>query len=159
MALACLRVFAAGCCAAHHSFMHREASIVYVARDKMPGVPHHAKAGNINSALLKSPGSSGEFILVLDCDMVLHPDFLLRTLPHFYWQPSKQEPPARCSRSVPCGKDNSGVPMATACPWVLKDKAAFVQTPQVRLQTAALPLARNAAGLAGTWGLCHFVAG
>ena len=37
--------------------VQREARICYVARDKAAGVPHHAKAGNINSALLKEgPG-------------------------------------------------------------------------------------------------------
>lgn len=31
----------------------REANITYIGRDKAKGVPHHAKAGNINSCLLK----------------------------------------------------------------------------------------------------------
>ncbi len=46
-------------------YMRREAEIVYVARDKVKGIPHHAKAGNINSALLKEAPGQGEFILVL----------------------------------------------------------------------------------------------
>ena len=50
-------------------YMRREASIVYVARQKVKGVPHHAKAGNINSCLLKEGAKKGEFVLVLDCDM------------------------------------------------------------------------------------------
>jgi cellulose synthase/poly-beta-1,6-N-acetylglucosamine synthase-like glycosyltransferase len=118
--------------------MQRDAGIMYVTRDKVPGVPNHAKAGNINSALLKSPGS-GDFILVLDCDMVLHPDFLMRTLPHFYWQPGKHEcqDVPRGQGSSPCDKEK-GVPAATGAhgpaAWVLKDKAAFVQTPQVRAE-------------------------
>jgi cellulose synthase (UDP-forming) len=37
-----------------------------------------AKAGNINAALART---SGEYVLVLDCDHVPHPDFLVRTLP------------------------------------------------------------------------------
>lgn len=40
----------------------------------------HAKAGNINHALTKT---SGEFIAVLDADMVPQPDFLERTLGYF----------------------------------------------------------------------------
>lgn len=40
----------------------------------------HGKAGNINGALEKT---SGEFIVVLDCDMVPQPDFLDRTLGYF----------------------------------------------------------------------------
>lgn len=40
--------------------MHREANIVYVGREKRKGVAHHAKAGNINSAILKEgPGKVG----------------------------------------------------------------------------------------------------
>jgi cellulose synthase/poly-beta-1,6-N-acetylglucosamine synthase-like glycosyltransferase len=50
----------------------------------VPGVPHHAKAGNINSALLMYGQCQGEFVMVLDCDMIVHPDFLLRSLGHFY---------------------------------------------------------------------------
>ena len=41
--------------------LQREAKIVYVGREKVKGVPHHAKAGNINSCLLKEgPGKVGE---------------------------------------------------------------------------------------------------
>ncbi|KAK9789026.1 hypothetical protein WJX73_003117 [Symbiochloris irregularis] len=75
------------------------------------GVPHHAKAGNINSAMLKEAPGLGDFILVLDCDMLVHPDFLLRTLGHFY------EP-----RTGPPGKAVEG--------WRIKQKAGFIQTPQ-----------------------------
>jgi hypothetical protein len=32
--------------------MQRDAQIVYVAHDRVPGMPHHAKAGNIMIALL-----------------------------------------------------------------------------------------------------------
>jgi cellulose synthase/poly-beta-1,6-N-acetylglucosamine synthase-like glycosyltransferase len=59
--------------------------LVYTAREKVKGVAHHAKAGNINSCLLKEGHGRGhEFMMVLDCDMIVHPDFLLRTLGHFY---------------------------------------------------------------------------
>ena len=40
----------------------------------------HAKAGNINAAL---PRTNGEFIVVLDADMVPQPDFLEKTLGYF----------------------------------------------------------------------------
>lgn len=44
----------------HAASLQRDANIVYVARDKVKGVPHHAKAGNINSCLLKEgPGKVG----------------------------------------------------------------------------------------------------
>jgi cellulose synthase (UDP-forming) len=48
----------------------------YIARPSH----EHAKAGNINYAL---PRSSGEFIVVLDADMVPQPDYLERTLGYF----------------------------------------------------------------------------
>ncbi|MCF4119844.1 glycosyltransferase [Antribacter sp. KLBMP9083] len=42
--------------------------------------PRHAKAGNINNALMQT---SGEFLVVLDADMVARPEFLDRTLGWF----------------------------------------------------------------------------
>eukprot|EP00882_Tetradesmus_deserticola_P014856 GHRQ01015809.1.p1 GENE.GHRQ01015809.1~~GHRQ01015809.1.p1 ORF type:complete len:205 (-),score=52.99 GHRQ01015809.1:155-769(-) len=72
--------------ACSYSYMGREANLSYLARTKVKGVPHHAKAGNINSALLKECEGSGTFVLVLDCDMIVHPDFLQNILGHFYKQ-------------------------------------------------------------------------
>ena len=46
------------------------------------------------------------FVLPRFADMIVHPDFLQRILGHFYYQTSE-------------GK------------WVRKEKAAFIQTPQV----------------------------
>jgi len=40
----------------------------------------HAKAGNINAALLKT---AGEFIVIVDADMIPQPDFLEKTLGYF----------------------------------------------------------------------------
>ncbi|MDH5507581.1 MAG: glycosyltransferase [Anaerolineae bacterium] len=48
----------------------------YITRD----TNEHAKAGNINHALTQT---DGEFIVVLDCDMVPQPHFLDRTLGYF----------------------------------------------------------------------------
>jgi cellulose synthase (UDP-forming) len=42
--------------------------------------PRHAKAGNLNNALL---ATEGEFVLVLDADQVPHPEILGRTLGYF----------------------------------------------------------------------------
>ncbi len=72
---------------------------------QVQGVPHHAKAGNINHALLKGGVARGDYVLVLDCDMLVHPDFLVRTIGHMYEQQGGQ--------------------------WVPKDKVGFLQTPQV----------------------------
>lgn len=83
----------------------RSASLNYVQRRKVPGVVHHAKAGNINHALLNSHGK-GEFVLVLDCDHIVHPDFLQRTIGHFY------------------------VSNADGKSWRRKEKAGFLQVPQ-----------------------------
>ncbi|MBA3021756.1 MAG: glycosyltransferase [Actinobacteria bacterium] len=53
----------------------------YITRgDEWHGKPRHAKAGNLNNALLQT---QGEYILVLDADMVAHPAILDRTLGFF----------------------------------------------------------------------------
>ncbi len=76
----------------------------YIARPKPRDRPHHAKAGNINYALF-SGQCSGEFIITLDTDHVLQPQFLKRVLPYFY------------SYDVQTGQYHS-------------NRVAFVQTPQ-----------------------------
>ncbi|MEH2460580.1 glycosyltransferase family 2 protein [Nostoc sp.] len=55
----------------------------YIARPKAAGVPHHAKAGNLNYAIF-SGETSGQFILTLDADHIPKPQFLKRILPYFY---------------------------------------------------------------------------
>jgi cellulose synthase (UDP-forming) len=82
-------------------------------------VPHHAKAGNINSAILRAGAATGDFVLVLDCDMIVHPEFLQRTLGHFY---TISEEPSRSS--------TMGGRLSSVARWVLKPKAAFLQVPQ-----------------------------
>ena len=53
----------------------------YVTRgQEWAGKPRHAKAGNLNNALLQT---TGEYILVLDADMVPDPEILHRTLGYF----------------------------------------------------------------------------
>jgi cellulose synthase/poly-beta-1,6-N-acetylglucosamine synthase-like glycosyltransferase len=90
------------------AFMKRNVKIIYCTRDKVAGIPHHAKAGNINNCLLKSPNEmKSDFILVLDCDMIPSPAFLLRTLGHFYERPRH-------------GGEG----------WAQKPYCAFLQTPQ-----------------------------
>eukprot|EP00966_Prymnesium_polylepis_P241594 5587048-Prymnesium_polylepis.1 len=76
----------------------------YHGRVKKKGVAHHAKAGNINTALLAG-ATSGAYVLVLDCDMVCDERFLRRVMGHFLEQ----------------AEDGT---------WREKPKAAFVQTPQ-----------------------------
>ncbi|WP_224311770.1 MULTISPECIES: glycosyltransferase [Nostocaceae] len=59
------------------------ARLRYIARPKPVGVPHHAKAGNLNYAIF-SGETSGELILTLDADHIPKPQFLKRVLPYFY---------------------------------------------------------------------------
>jgi cellulose synthase/poly-beta-1,6-N-acetylglucosamine synthase-like glycosyltransferase len=66
-------------------FMERKATLGYVARQKSKNVPHHAKAGNINSCLMKRSSPDTDFVAVFDCDMIPHPGFLEKTLGHFYY--------------------------------------------------------------------------
>lgn len=52
-------------------------NVFYMAREKIPGKPHHFKAGNLNYGLdqvHKLPGGAGEFMAALDADMVTIPD-------------------------------------------------------------------------------------
>jgi hypothetical protein len=49
-------------------------NVYYMARKKIPGVPHHFKAGNLNYGLEQVdllPGGAGEFMAALDADMVI----------------------------------------------------------------------------------------
>lgn len=48
-------------------------NVHYMARTKIPGVPHHFKAGNLNYGLEQTrlmPGGAGQFMAALDADMV-----------------------------------------------------------------------------------------
>jgi len=80
------------------------AHVRYVARTKTPGVPHHAKAGNLNHAIFEA-GTYGQLFAVLDCDMLAKPEYLEALVPHFY---KKQD-------------DDS---------YVIDDNLAFCQSPQ-----------------------------
>lgn len=52
---------------------------------------HHYKAGNINNALYNER-LEGEFVIFFDNDMKPLPDFIIRTIPWFYyWHEEKQE--------------------------------------------------------------------
>eukprot|EP00850_Spirogloea_muscicola_P017740 SM000155S01669 [mRNA] locus=s155:215267:219042:+ [translate_table: standard] len=52
----------------------------YLRRSKPKGVPHHFKAGNINWGLRHA---SGDFVAILDADMIPSRFFLASMLPHF----------------------------------------------------------------------------
>lgn len=60
--------------------MYGAGRVRYLRRTKPKGVPHHFKAGNINHGLQHA---SGEFIAILDADMIPSKYFLSSLLPHF----------------------------------------------------------------------------
>ncbi|CAF1383855.1 unnamed protein product [Adineta steineri] len=63
----------------------RSPLVKYIRRFKEENKPHYYKAGNINNGLneiKRYVGQLGDFILIQDVDMLIHPNFLLRTLPH-----------------------------------------------------------------------------
>ncbi|KAM0275975.1 hypothetical protein ACHAQH_007193 [Verticillium albo-atrum] len=60
-------------------------NLVYIARPKIPGKPHHFKAGNLNyglEAVHQLPGGAGQFMAALDADMIPERDWLRAVLPH-----------------------------------------------------------------------------
>lgn len=61
--------------------MAEQIGVSYITRSEAwTGKSRHAKAGNLNNALMQT---SGEFLLVLDADQVPSPDILDRTLGYF----------------------------------------------------------------------------
>ena len=83
----------------------KAAKIHYIARHKPEGVPHHAKAGNMNNALFNG-NLEGTFITVFDCDMIPTPQYLQTIIPHFFeWNADHQK-------------------------WAVDEKMSLIQTPQ-----------------------------
>ena len=126
-----------------------EADLRYIARPKVKGTPHHAKAGNINHALLSS-GTRGEFVLILDCDMIVKRSFLRRTVGHFF---ACSSPPPHDDDGGGGGSHDDDDDDTTTndnnndnVVWVRKHKASFLQTPQDFYNlTASDPLGHRAA--------------
>ena len=86
---------------------HRCHRLRYHRRPKQSTTPHHAKAGNLNHALLLG-ALHGDFVAVLDVDMIPRRDMLQRMLPHFY----------TLVREWPVYK------------WHVRERTAYVQAPQ-----------------------------
>ena len=66
---------------------------IYVSRPKDPSVPRHGKAGNLNFCLRHvlfrdDVPDDRAVVIVFDCDMEAHADFLAHTLPHLATEPS-----------------------------------------------------------------------
>lgn len=56
-----------------HQLASIHPNVYYMAREKIPGKPHHFKAGNLNygvDAVHTLPGGASQFIAALDADMV-----------------------------------------------------------------------------------------
>ncbi|CAG8936151.1 unnamed protein product [Penicillium salamii] len=65
-------------------------NVIYMAREKIPGKPHHFKAGNLNYGLEQTtllPGGAGQFMAALDADMIPEQDWLRAILPHLLVDP------------------------------------------------------------------------
>jgi cellulose synthase/poly-beta-1,6-N-acetylglucosamine synthase-like glycosyltransferase len=64
--------------------------LVYQSRLKIPGAPHHYKAGNLQSGIdfaVNLPGGPAEYLATLDADMIPHSDWLRAMLPHLLLDP------------------------------------------------------------------------
>ena len=65
-------------------------NVFYRQREKIPGVPHHFKAGNLNYGLDEChnmPGGAGEFMAALDADMIPEQHWLRAIMPHMILDP------------------------------------------------------------------------
>jgi cellulose synthase/poly-beta-1,6-N-acetylglucosamine synthase-like glycosyltransferase len=60
-------------------------NLYYMAREKIPGKPHHFKAGNLNygfDEVAKLPGGAAPFAAALDADMIPEKHWLRAIMPH-----------------------------------------------------------------------------
>ncbi|KOS17146.1 Cellulose synthase catalytic subunit [Escovopsis weberi] len=67
-----------------------QSNVFYMARTKIPGQPHHFKAGNLNYGLEQvhlMPGGAGQFMAALDADMIPERDWLRALMPHMILDP------------------------------------------------------------------------
>ena len=68
-----------------HALGGRYPNLFYRSRQKLPGVPHHFKAGNLNYGLEQTQlleGGRAQFVAALDADMIAEPHWLRAILPH-----------------------------------------------------------------------------
>ncbi|KAL2205248.1 putative glycosyl transferase [Sarocladium strictum] len=73
-----------------HQLSKHQPNLFYMARPKIPGVPHHFKAGNLNYGLEHShllPGEPGFYMAALDADMIPESCWLRAILPHLMTDP------------------------------------------------------------------------
>jgi cellulose synthase/poly-beta-1,6-N-acetylglucosamine synthase-like glycosyltransferase len=88
-------------------------NLVYQARVKIEGVPHHYKAGNLQSGIdyaVTLPGGPAEYLATLDADMIPHPEWLRAIVPHLLRDPELAlVSPPQTFWNVPAGPHGSCV--------------------------------------------------
>lgn len=65
-------------------------NLFYRCREKIPGKPHHFKAGNLNYGLeevCNMKGGASQYMAALDADMIPEPHWLRAVLPHLLIDP------------------------------------------------------------------------
>ncbi|CAM9747757.1 unnamed protein product [Chrysoparadoxa australica] len=113
-------------------------NIQYVARTKIKGVPHHAKAGNLNNVILNQDGncpSNGDLISVLDCDMLPEPCFPRTVAPFFYKLVDDESDGEGGAEGIKTGKTTLSRTSTTSQPSkrkvaVFDHSVGLLQTPQ-----------------------------
>ncbi|KAJ5125954.1 hypothetical protein N7526_008131 [Penicillium atrosanguineum] len=73
-----------------HQMSVNHPNFFYMAREKIPGKPHHFKAGNLNyglDAVHSLPGGAGQFMAALDADMIPEQEWLRAIVPHLLVDP------------------------------------------------------------------------
>ncbi|KAL7752623.1 hypothetical protein RI367_002158 [Sorochytrium milnesiophthora] len=75
-------------------------NVRYIRRIKTPGVPHHAKAGNVNHSMGLT---TGEYVAILDADMIVRPEFLRCMLAQFTSERIAFVQSPQCYYNVPDG--------------------------------------------------------
>lgn len=94
-------------------YVDRRVTLKYVTRTRKKGIDHHAKSGNINNGLFKESSMDADYILTLDADMIVHPNFLAHTVGHMYRQ-----------------DEDTNMTEGGMVSWRKKRFAALLQTPQ-----------------------------
>jgi cellulose synthase/poly-beta-1,6-N-acetylglucosamine synthase-like glycosyltransferase len=104
----------------------------YIARIKP--AEHWAKAGNINHAFIERK-IQGDFVLIIDADMVVAPQILQRMLPAFYDQSTTSSSQAATTVTSPTStasvlpSTTTSATTTTTTQWIA-NKVGWVQSPQ-----------------------------
>jgi hypothetical protein len=97
----------------------------------LQGVPHHAKAGNLNNCILKA-GSTGQLIIVLDCDMLPEKCMARTVAPFFYKRTSAVLQQQKQQQQAAANNTSSSAVRAS----LFKSKKAVAVHPNRRITTS-----------------------